>query len=166
MKFLDKSTLSPVLLLILSIGICLLAGVIGSVFTASGIPVWYAGLVKPAFTPPAWVFAPVWTTLYILMGISLFLILRSGGKKEAVNLCLVLFATQLVLNVLWSVIFFGLHAIFFALVCLILLFIVLLCMTILTSRVSRQASLLLIPYLVWLCIAGYLNASLFILNPV
>lgn len=89
-----------------------------------------------------------------------------GGKKEDVTVCLVLFAAQLVLNVLWSVIFFGFHAIFFALVCLILLFIVLLCLMILAPRVSRSASLLLIPYLIWLCIAGYLNASIFYLNPV
>ncbi|MFA4861595.1 TspO/MBR family protein [Methanoregula sp.] len=165
MKPLDKSTLSLVLILILSIGICLLAGVIGSFFTTAGIPVWYAGLIKPALTPPAWIFAPVWTILYVLMGIALFLILRSGGRKEDVTICLVLFAAQLVLNVMWSVIFFGLHSIFFGLVCLALLFIVLLCTTIGTLRVSRNAGLLLIPYLLWLCIAGYLNASLYLLNP-
>ncbi|WP_321506457.1 TspO/MBR family protein [uncultured Methanoregula sp.] len=166
MKTPEKSSLSIALLLVASVGICLFAGVIGSVFSTTGIPAWYAGLIKPAFTPPAWIFAPVWTFLYILMGISLFLILRSGGKKQDVRVSLSLFAIQLVLNVMWSVIFFGLHSIFFGLVCLILLFVILLCTTLWTFRVSRNASLLLIPYLLWLCIAAYLNTAIFILNPV
>nr|WP_320161769.1 TspO/MBR family protein [uncultured Methanoregula sp.] len=166
MKSPEKSTLFLALLLIISIGICLFAGFIGSLVTIPEIPTWYAGLHKPALTPPAWVFAPVWTTLYILMGIALFLILRSDGKKQDVDIALLLFASQLVLNVMWSFIFFGLHLVFFGLVCLILLFLILLCTTIWTFRISRNASLLLIPYLLWLCIAAYLNTAVFLLNPV
>jgi translocator protein len=165
MNFQTKNTFSVVLLLIITIGICLLAGIIGSVFTAAGIPVWYAGLVKPAFTPPAWVFAPVWTVLYILMGISLFLILRSDGKKEYFRISLILFVVQLILNGMWSYLFFGLRSVSLGLFCLVLLFVVLLCTILMTLRVSRDAGLLLVPYLLWLCIALYLNTSIFLLNP-
>ncbi|MFA4875943.1 MAG: TspO/MBR family protein [Methanoregula sp.] len=166
MKTPNKSTVSTLILLVVSIGICLLAGLLGSFFTAPGIPVWYAGLIKPALTPPAWVFAPVWTTLYILMGISLFLVLQSDGKKQDVRVCLFLFGLQLVLNVLWSFFFFGLHSALLGLICLIALFILVLGTAIQFFRISRNASLLLIPYLIWLCIAGYLNTAIFILNPV
>jgi tryptophan-rich sensory protein len=161
-----KNTPHRIILLVMTIGICLLAGVIGSLFTATGIPVWYAGLVKPALTPPAWVFAPVWTILYILMGIALFQILLADGKKLAISLTLALFAIQLILNVTWSYLFFGLRSVSLGLICLILLCVVLLCTILCTLRVSRNAGLLLIPYLLWLCLALYLNASIFLLNPV
>jgi len=163
---LAKFNLSIAVLLIVSIGICLSAGYIGSIYTTPEIPTWYAGLHKPDLSPPSWVFAPVWTALYILMGLSLFLIVRSSGKKSDIAVCLLLFGLQLVLNVLWPFVFFGLHSIFFGLLCIIALLGMLLCTIIQTFRISLSASLLLVPYLFWLCFATYLNYCLFILNPV
>src|SRR5450756_688302 len=93
--------------LIISIAICLLAGVLGSVFTIPAIPTWYAALIKPSFAPSNWVFFPVWTALFIMMGISLFLIWRMDMQDQLVRKALFLFAVQLILNVLWSAAFFG-----------------------------------------------------------
>lgn len=157
--------LSTAVLLVVSIGICLSAGYVGSMYTATEIPTWYAGLQKPDLSPPSWVFAPVWTALYILMGFSLFLILRSSGKRSDIAISLLLFGVQLALNVLWSFLFFGTHSIFFGLLCIIALLGILLCTIIQTFRVSLSASLLLVPYLIWLCFAMYLNYCLFVLNP-
>lgn len=165
MSNLAKISLPTAVLLIVSIGICLSAGYIGSTYTTSEIPTWYAGLHKPDLSPPSWVFAPVWTALYILMGFSLFLIVRSTGKKSDIAIGLLLFGLQLVLNVLWSFVFFGLHSIFFGLLCIIALLGILLCTIIQTFRVSLTASLLLVPYLFWVCFATYLNYCLFVLNP-
>lgn len=88
--------------------VCILAGVIGSVFTVQSIPTWYAGLSKPSFSPPNWAFAPVWTTLYVLMGISLYLVVRKGFKE--VKPQVYIFGAQLVLNAVWSFLFFGLRS--------------------------------------------------------
>ena len=94
-----------ILTLIFAVGICLLAGYVGSYYTTPAIPTWYAGLQKPDITPPSWVFAPVWTALYILMGISLFLILQSDLKIQEVQFGLILFIFQLMVNIGWSFFF-------------------------------------------------------------
>lgn len=146
----------------ISIGICLLAGVIGSVFTSPSIPTWYAALNKPVFSPPNWIFAPVWTTLYILMGISFYLIWvsKSKLKQKATKL----FLMQLGLNVLWSFMFFGLHSPVLAFVNIIALW-VLIFLTIQSFRpISKTAAYLLYPYLAWVSFASILNFSLWILN--
>ena len=93
--------------LVISIGVSLLAGVVGSIFTVSAIQNWYATLQKPAFSPPNWVFGPAWTTLYVLMGIAVFLVWREGFERKDVKNALAIFSFQLLLNVFWSVIFFG-----------------------------------------------------------
>ena len=93
-----------------SIIACQVAGGIGSIFTMSAIPTWYAALEKPAFTPPNSVFAPVWITLYLLMAIAVFLVWRVGLKQSGVKLAFTVFWVQLVINILWSVIFFGLKS--------------------------------------------------------
>ncbi len=116
-----------ILTFIIAIGICLLAGYIGSYYTAPAIPTWYAGLQKPDLTPPSWVFAPVWTALYILMGISLYLIVQSGLKNPEVQLGLILFLFQLIVNIGWSFFFFGLQSTFFGFMAIVLLWAVLLC---------------------------------------
>ena len=100
--------LADIFKLIISILISLSAGLIGSIFTASAIPNWYAGLVKPALNPPSWVFGPVWTALYILIGIAVFLIWQKGGQKKEVKIAFLVFGSQLFLNAIWSIIFFGL----------------------------------------------------------
>ena len=110
-----SSGLSNTLKLIIAIVVSELAGIIGSVFTTPSIAGWYAGIVKPALNPPAWLFGPVWTTLCALMGIAAFLVWSSYAKatedkKKGIRVALILFGVQLVLNTLWSIIFFGLHS--------------------------------------------------------
>ena len=100
--------------LIISIAVCQLAGFIGSFFTSPSIPIWYDSLNKPVFNPPSWVFAPVWTILFVLMGVSLYLVWDKGLKEKKVKIALGFFSAQLLLNVLWSVIFFGLQQPFYA----------------------------------------------------
>jgi len=141
-----------------------LAGVIGSVFTAPSIATWYATLTKPALNPPAWVFGPVWTTLFALMGIAAFLIWEKGLNRKDVKIALSLFAVQLVLNTLWSVVFFGLHNPGAAFAEIILLWLAIFATSIAFYKISRPAAWLLIPYIAWVSFAGYLNFLLWTLN--
>lgn len=148
--------------LILSIGLCLGAGILGSFFTISAISTWYAALKKPPFSPPNFVFGPVWTTLYGLMGISFYLILISKIKNK--TLAMALFIFQLILNSLWSIIFFGLRNIGLAFLELVALWIMIF-LTIKTfKKISKIASYLLYPYLIWVTFASVLNFSIWILN--
>lgn len=147
-----------------AIGVCELAGILGSVFTTSSIPTWYAALQKPELRPPNWVFAPVWTMLYALMGIAAFLIWRKGFNKKSVKVALGVFGVQLVLNVLWSVLFFGLHNPFAAFVEILLLWLAIFWTIILFYKLSRAAAYLLIPYFVWVSFAAYLNFAIWRLN--
>jgi benzodiazapine receptor len=158
-------TIKKVMCLVLAIGICLLAGYIGSVYTTPSLPTWYAGLQKPDLNPPSWVFAPVWTALYILMGISLYLIWQSGITDREVLFGLKLFIFQLGLNIGWSYLFFGGHAIFFALMCIIALWAILLCTIIQVYQFSVIGGAVLIPYLLWISFAMYLNYMILVLNP-
>jgi tryptophan-rich sensory protein len=151
---------------VLAVGICLLAGYIASYYTTPEIPTWYAGLNKPDLTPPSWVFGPVWTVLYILMGFSLYLIIESGLKSIEGKVGLALFGLQLILNVGWSFFFFGQHSTFWGLLAIILLWAVLLCTIIQVFRISFTAAVLLLPVLVWITFAGILNYQIMILNPI
>ena len=148
--------------LIISIFICLFAGFIGSNFTSPAIPTWYATLQKPTFAPPNWVFFPVWTALFILMGISLFLIWQKEDKK--VKTAIYIFAGQLVLNVLWSVAFFGLRSPIAGLMEIIILWIAILATIMSFVKISRTAAYLLIPYILWVSFAAFLNFSIWGLN--
>jgi tryptophan-rich sensory protein len=150
--------------LLVSIIIVFITGALGSVATASEIPFWYATLAKPAWAPPNWLFGPVWTILYVLIGIALFLVWRRGLAEEGVKMALVVFAVQLGLNLLWSLVFFGLQSILGGLVIILLLWIAILTNIILFYRISKWAGLILIPYLVWVSIASYLNYSIYLLN--
>ncbi|MFA6171625.1 MAG: TspO/MBR family protein [Patescibacteria group bacterium] len=136
------------------------AGIIGSFFTAPSIPSWYATLPKPAFNPPAWIFAPVWTALFALMGIAAFLIWKKGLKRKDVKIALAIFIGQLVLNALWSFIFFGLHNPKGAFFELIVLWLAILATIISFYRISKSAAWLLLPYILWVSFAGYLNYSI------
>lgn len=150
--------------LIASIVICHMAGVFGSAFTTRAIPTWYATIRKPEFTPPNWVFAPVWLALYTLMGISLYLVWRehAGGAKH--RSALMVFGIQLALNAIWSAAFFGLHSPLAGLVVISALLVVLGLTAARFVRVSRSAGLLLVPYMVWVAFATVLNASIWFLN--
>jgi benzodiazapine receptor len=144
--------------------LCLLAGFVGSLFTMPHIPGWYAGLAKPSFTPPSWIFGPVWTVLYILMGISLFLVWRAGLGEPRVQLAVGIFIAQLACNVLWSFAFFGRQSPLAGLVVIIALWILIVCTGIACARVSKAAALLLIHYFLWVSFATILTASIWRLN--
>ncbi len=150
--------------LIISIIICELAGVIGSVFTVSAIPNWYAGLAKPALNPPSWIFGPVWITLYILMGLSVFLVWRIGWKKKGVRKALGIFGIQLFLNSIWSIVFFGLQRPGWAFINIIALWLTILWAMAVFYRISKPAMYLLLPYILWVSFALYLNLAIYTLN--
>ena len=155
--------------LIIAVVVSELAGIIGSVFTTPSIAGWYAGLVKPALNPPAWVFGPVWTTLFALMGVSAWLVWSSYAKaledkKKGIKIALALFGLQLALNALWSIIFFGLHSPGAALIEIIFLWLAILATMITFAKISKPAAWLLLPYILWVSFAMYLNYSIWILN--
>ena len=148
--------------LLYSLLITLGAGVVGSLFTIGSIPTWYASLNKPSFNPPNFVFGPVWTFLYFLMGISLYLVLLKKPKeKNAVNI----YWIQLMLNILWSVIFFYFKSPLFAFLEIIVLWIFIFLTIRSFYKISRSASYLLIPYILWVTFATILNLSIILLNP-
>ena len=150
--------------LIISIIICQLAGIIGSFFTSPSIPTWYASLNKPEFNPPNWIFAPVWITLFLLMGISLYIIWSSKTKISYKKTAFIFFGVQLLLNTLWSIIFFGFQSPFYAFIEIILLWFSILITIIVFYRISRPAAYLLVPYILWVSFAAVLNFFIFILN--
>jgi len=156
---------SDIIKLLVSLAACFVAGFTGSIFTRVAIPNWYALLQKPAFTPPDWLFAPVWFLLYVLMGISAFLVWRKGIKEFHVREGLIIFVIQLVLNILWSYAFFGLKSPLWGLVVIVPLWTSILLTMINFYRVSKTASLLLLPYIIWVSYATALNFSIYLLNP-
>jgi len=170
-----------------SIIICELAGMVGSVFTIPQIGSWYKELNKPFFNPPSWIFGPVWTALFVLMGISLYLVWlkkwdpknRIGSDKtkawnsysqkfftghwKRINIILI-FATQLILNVLWSVIFFAVHSPIVAFFELLMLWFAIVFTIVNFYRVSKIAAFLLLPYILWVSFAGILNFVIILIN--
>lgn len=152
------------LVLVAFIVLCEFAGLFGSIFTFSSIPTWYASLNKPAFTPPGWLFGPVWTALYFLMGISAYMIYESRSRKQNARKALFVFGAQLVLNVLWTVAFFGLRSTQLGLVAIVLLWIAIAATIIEFARVRRSAALILMPYILWVTFAAFLNYFVLILN--
>jgi translocator protein len=151
--------------LVICIVVPFLVGVAGSFFTATDtLNNWYANLNKPLFNPPSWLFGPVWTTLYIMMGIAAFLVWRKGLDDKPVRIALLFFIIQLVLNGIWTPLFFGLHSPLLGLIDIILLLIAVILTVFYFLKISLPAALLLIPYLAWLTYATVLNTSLYILN--
>ena len=149
---------------IISILACFAAGGIGSFSTFKSIPVWYPSLKKPEYTPPDWVFGPVWTTLYTLMGISVFLVWRNGFSTEGVLLAFILFWVQLIFNALWSIIFFGMKSKGGGIIVIVVLWLLILATIIASFQVSLWAGILLIPYILWVSVATYLNVGIWWLN--
>jgi benzodiazapine receptor len=150
--------------LVVSIIACLAAGAIGSIFTRQAIPTWYATLEKPVFNPPNWLFSPVWTLLYIMMGVAAFLVWRKGLENKQVRIALIVFLVQLVLNALWSVAFFGLESPLYGLIVIAALWVAILFTVLKFHRLSLAASVLLWPYLLWVSFAAVLNSSIWLLN--
>jgi translocator protein len=175
-------------LLAICIVLCILAGVIGSFFTSSAIPTWYAGLNKPSFSPPNYLFGPVWTVLYIMIGFSLYIVFakyKSNKERLLANIqkwknnekaillsrkikfawaALVVFGVSLALNTFWSIIFFGLKNPGFAFFEIILLWLSILVTIIMFYRISKPAAYLLIPYICWVSFATALNYAIWTLN--
>jgi len=150
--------------LFVSIFVCFLAGIIGSVFTYPSIQTWYVTIRKPFFTPPNWIFGPVWTLLYLMMAVSLFLFIESSVKTKEFRKGIFVFSIQLLLNVIWSITFFGLKDIFAALLVILVLLMAILLTFIEFNKYDRNSALLLLPYLFWVSFAFILNLSLWLLN--
>lgn len=182
-----ENLMKNIIKFIVSILICQAAGVLGSIFTAPAIKTWYAFLEKPSFSPPDFVFAPVWVVLFLLMGIALYLVwaknwhievkageaerktwnpisrkLLTGSWRE--ENAVLIFSLQLILNVLWSVIFFGLKSPGLAFFEILMLWFAILYTIINFYRISKASSFLLLPYLLWVTFAAVLNLSVWLLN--
>ena len=151
--------------LLVSVAICQVAGALGSMVTTPSVPTWYATLKKPWFTPPNWIFAPVWVTLFFLIGIAVFLVWRKSLRDRKVKVALAVFGVQLALNVLWSAVFFGFQSPLAGLVVIAILWSAILLTLLHFFKVSRPAGFLLLPYIVWVSIAAALNTSILMLNP-
>jgi len=143
--------------------LCLSVGWIGSLFTDSTSG-WYQQLNKPFFNPPGWVFAPIWTALYIMMGISAFLIWQMGLSERKVKIALIFFTVQLLLNAIWTPLFFGLQSPFAAFVDIIFLWLAILITIVLFYKLYKAAALFLVPYILWVTFAAVLNFSIMIMN--
>ncbi|WP_378178975.1 TspO/MBR family protein [Aquimarina sp. SS2-1] len=144
--------------------LCLLIGFMSSIATQTSINTWYVTLKKPSFTPPNWLFAPVWTTLYIMMGIAAGIVWSKGFYHKWVKTALYHFGFQLLLNAAWSIFFFGMRNPLIALVDILALFILLLFTIKWFKVVNSTAAYLLIPYLIWVAFATALNFSIWQLN--
>lgn len=149
--------------LIVSLLLSFSAAAIGSIATIPNIPTWYVTLAKPFFNPPNWLFGPVWTFLYILIGISFFL-LWGGKTKKSKHIAYSIFFVQLLLNALWSIVFFGLHSLWGGLVVIIALLASIVILIMRFWKIRPIASYLLIPYLLWVGFATCLNLALALLN--
>lgn len=150
--------------LLASVVACQLAGALGAVFTRAAVPAWYAGLKKPSFAPPNWLFGPAWITLYLLMAVAACLVWQKGLKHPGVRAALAAFAVQLLLNALWSPAFFGLRSPLAGAVVIVLLWLAIVMTLLLFWKLSRPAALLLLPYLLWVSYASALNISIYFLN--
>lgn len=150
--------------LIISLLLPQLAGLIGSVFTAPAIPGWYAGLARPPFSPPNWVFAPAWITLYLLMGLAVYFIWQKESESEKEKSAVNLFWLHLFFNAIWSPIFFGLKNPGLAFVNIVIILIFIIILIIKFWPIRKLSAYLLIPYLAWVSFASCLNYYIWILN--
>ncbi len=150
--------------LFISILIPLLVGAVSGFFTSSGVNGWFALANKPWFNPPNWIFAPVWTALYVLMGIALFLVWKADADKAIRQTAIILFVVQLTLNFFWSFIFFKLQQPGWAFAEIILMWIAILLTILWFGKISSAAAWLLVPYLCWVSFASVLNYSIWKLN--
>jgi tryptophan-rich sensory protein len=145
------------------LGVCLAASAVGGAATASSVGTWYQSLAKPPFNPPDWLFAPVWSLLFFMMAVAGWRVWRRAGLRDARS-ALTLFALQLVLNMSWSIVFFGLRSIGAALVEIFVLLLAILATAAVFWQRDRVAGMLFIPYAAWVGFAAVLNAALWQLN--
>lgn len=150
--------------LVAAIVVCQLAGVLGVIFTIPNIPTWYNTLSKPDFAPPGSLIGVVWILLYTLMGISLYIVWEKGLNKKVVRGAIDAFGVQLILNALWSFLFFGLRSPFYGLLGIILLWLAIVVTIMRFYKVSKNAAWLLVPYILWVSFAGILNFMIWQMN--
>lgn len=150
--------------LIIAIAIPLIVGGTSGFFTATGVESWYQTIARPTWNPPGWIFGPVWTTLYVMMGISLFLVWKEDASVELKKIGIALFAVQLVLNFFWSFIFFDQHQIGWALVEIAAMWVFILLTIFAFAQVNKAAAWLLVPYISWVSFATILNYTIWQLN--
>jgi len=149
---------------VISLAITLAIGFVASLFTRPEIGGWFAGLQKPWFNPPAWLFAPVWTTLYVLIAIAAYLVWKHRNNSVKYKITRNIYIVQLLLNFSWSIVFFGMHQILGALVVIMLLWASILFNLVWFNKYSKVAGRLLIPYLLWVSFAAFLNLYIYLLN--
>ena len=150
-------------MLVVLVGLCLAVGALGGWVTADSVKTWYTTINKPSFTPPNWVFGPVWTVLYVLMGVAAWRV-WCKARPDQLRVPLALFAVQLALNLAWSVVFFGAHRIGGAVVVIVGLEAALLATMVAFRRIDGLAALLLVPYALWVVFAAVLNIAAWQLN--
>jgi translocator protein len=150
--------------LVASIALCEAAGVIGGIFTARSVKTWYTELEKPWFSPPSWIFGPVWITLYAMMGVALYLIWQKRTEVPGADLAIGVFMIQLLLNVAWSFFFFGLRSPLFGFIEIVFLWISIAATVVLFWKISTAPGALLVPYLIWVTFASVLTYSIWQLN--
>lgn len=153
-----------ILKLIACIAVCQIAGMLGAFFTIQSVTTWYPVLIKPVYNPPNWIFAPVWTVLYLMMALSAYLVWKKGFGIQAVRGALLVFLLQLLLNGLWSAVFFGLRSVEGGLIVIIFLLSSIIWTILRFRAISKPAAALLIPYVGWVCFAAFLNAAIVSLN--
>ncbi|MFB6085242.1 MAG: TspO/MBR family protein [Halodesulfurarchaeum sp.] len=155
----------PIVSLLLIVVAVEIAGASGAIFTVQGLGEWYGSLTQPAIAPPNWVFGPVWTTLFVLMGIAVWLVWRGApDSPERVRLAMVVFGIHFAFNLAWSAAFFALQAIALGLAAILVLWVLILATIWAFDRVDRRAAVLLVPYLLWVSFATVLNYRFWILN--
>lgn len=150
--------------LVASLAFAYIAAAVGSTFTMPAISAWYATINKPFFNPPNWIFAPVWTLLFTLMGVALFLIWKDGIKENPRQTAFWVFLVHLVVNILWSYVFFGLRNFSGGFLVIIVLWLMILYLVIKFWSIKKSAGILLLPYLFWVSFASILNYSIWVLN--
>lgn len=150
--------------LVISLALPQIAGLVAAYFTITGVGSWYQTIQKPDWNPPNWLFAPVWTTLYVMMGIAFYLVWRSNVDTKTKRPALIFWMAQLVLNFFWSIIFFYTHQIGYALVEIIMLWILILVTIFRFALIIKAAAWLMVPYISWVSFAGILNYTIWMLN--
>lgn len=154
----------PMIRLVIAVLVPLAVGGLGSLLTFDAVRTWYPSLVRPSFAPPSFVFGPVWTTLYVMMGVASWLVWRRGLERPEVRGALILYAIQLCLNLAWSGLFFGLRQPLLALVEIVVLLVLIAMTAVRFAAVSRPAAVLMVPYLAWVSFATVLNGAFWWLN--
>ncbi|MGQ4555459.1 tryptophan-rich sensory protein [Halobellus sp. GM3] len=155
----------PLLALAVAVLTVEIVGASGAVFTAGGLEAWYGTLRRPALAPPNWVFGPVWTLLFASLGAALWLVWRrADAAPRAVRLALGVFAVHFAFNVGWSAVFFGMRRLGAGLAVILILWALIVATMWAFDRVDRRAGLLLVPYLLWVSFATYLNYRFWVLN--